>query len=187
MSQAQAQPGQEAATAWGVMATFEGPDELLSAAAKVRDAGFRHFDVHTPYPVHGMDQAMGLGRSRLGWIVLASGLAGAAAGMWLQWYTQVVNYPLITGGKPYFMWQSFLVVTFEVMVLFAAFGALIGMLALNGLPQWYHPALKSDPFLRASDDGFFMIIEARDEKFDLQRTQEFLTGIGGSDIVVLEE
>jgi hypothetical protein len=172
---------------WGVLAEFEGPDELLYAAAAVRDAGFRRFDVHSPYPIHGMDQAMGLGRSPLGWIVLAAGLAGAAGGMALQWYTNAWDYPLITGGKPYFAWQAFLVVTFELMVLSAAFGAVIGMLALNGLPQWYHPTLKHDPFFGASDNRFFLVIEATDGKFDRTRTAEFLMEIGGRDVAILEE
>ncbi len=174
-------------SAYGVIAEFDGPDELLDAAAQARDRGYRSFDVHSPFPIHGMDGAMGLRRSRLGWIVFIAGAIGAASGMGMQWFCAAYDYPILTGGKPFFSWQAFIPITFEMMVLFAAFGAVIGMLLLNGLPQWYHPTLKHSPFARASDDGFFLVIEASDPMFHMEQTPAFLTRIGGKEIGLLEE
>lgn len=172
---------------FGVAALFDGPDKLLAAVRRVSLAGYRKFDVHTPFPVHGMDEAMGLKRSKLGWIVFLCGAAGAALAMGMQWYISAVDYPLIKQGKPYFAWQAFIPVTFELMILFAAFGAVIGMIALNGLPRWYHPTLKSDGMARLADDGFYIVIEAADVQFDSGRTVEFLASIGSTSVVALEE
>lgn len=186
MSQAVTQPQVVAPEVFGVMAEFDGPEALLAAAARVRDAGHRRFDVHTPYPVHGMDQAMGLGRSKLGWIVLAAGTIGALTGLGLQWYANTHAYPLITGGKPYFSWQAFMPVIFEMGVLFASFGAVIGMLAMNGLPAWYHPTLKSPRFLERNPHGFFLVVEARDARFDAAKVKALLEAAGGKEVVELE-
>jgi hypothetical protein len=172
---------------YGVVGEFAGPDALLEAAGRVREEGYRQFDVHTPFPVHGMDRAMGLGRSKLGWIVLISALSGAVVAMMMQWYCNAYDYPLITQGKPYFSWPAFLIITFELTVLFGAFGAVMGMIALNGLPQWYHPTLKYERFLRFSNDRFLLVIEAADEKFEPTRTAAFLTDIGASHVTALEE
>lgn len=178
---------QVAEVTWGLAAEFAGPESLKKAAKKVRLAGYKKFDVQTPFPVHGMDDAMGLGRSHLGWLVLICGISGAAFALWMQWYVNVFDYPLITQGKPYFSWQAFLVVMFELMVLFSAFGAVVGMIAINGLPQWYHPTLKSDALARVTDDKFFLIIEAVDGKFDQTATAEFLRSIGARSITVLTD
>ena len=175
------------ATIAGVLAEFGGADALRLAAAKVRKAGYRKFDVFTPYPVHGMDDAMGLGRSPLGWIVLICGMAGAVAALLLQWYANAYDYPLVLSGKPYFAWQPFLVVVFEVMVGAGAFGAIIGMLALNGLPRWHHPLFESENFSRAMDDGFFLFIEGTDKQFDEVRTSKFLSDIGGKSVETVRE
>lgn len=172
---------------WGIIAEFDGPESLIEAAAQARAAGYRRFDVYSPFPVHGMDAAMGLGRSRLGWIVFACGAIGAIAAMGLQWYCAAVDYPILTAAKPYFSWQAFVPVTFELMVLFASFGAVIGMLILNGLPQWHHPVFNHQAFARASDDGFFLAIEADDPQFDVEKTGAFLSEIGGKAVTVLEE
>ena len=171
----------------GVLAEFGGADALLAAAAKVRTAGYRQFDVCSPYPVHGMDQAMGLGRSPLGWIVLGCGISGAAAAMLLQWYANAYDYPLVVSGKPYFAWQPFLVVVFEVMVGASAFGAILGMLVLNRLPRWHHPLFENANFARASDDGFFLYINATDGEYQLEKTEALLADIGGKSIARIEE
>ncbi|GMU24316.1 MAG: hypothetical protein AMXMBFR13_43900 [Phycisphaerae bacterium] len=170
----------------GLIAEFAGPDKLLAAAKQVRRAGYRAFEVYSPYPIHGMDEAMGLGRSKLGWIVIIAGAAGAAGAYGLQYYTSVVDYPLITAGKPYNSWQAFLPVIFELGVLLASFAAVLGMLALNGLPRWYHPVLKHAPFVRASDDGFFLTVDASDARFNINETAELLERAGGRNVAPLE-
>lgn len=171
---------------WGLLAEFDSDTALVAAARAVREAGFRRWDTHSPFPIHGMDRAMGLGRSPLGKIVFVAGLLGAATGMGLQWFANAYDYPLITQAKPYFSWQAFVPVTFELMVLFAAFAAVFGMFLLNGLPQWYHPALKSDHFARASNDGFFLVIEAADKHFDPQQTRRLLEANGAVVVTELE-
>jgi hypothetical protein len=166
----------------GLIAEFAGPDQLLQAARRVRDAGFRCFDVHAPYPIHGMDAAMGLGRSQLGWIVGGAGLVGVLVAIGLQYYPSVIEYPLITGGKPYDSWPLFVPIIFELGVLFAGFAAVLGMFALTNLPQWYHPTLKHRPFLEATDNKFFLAIEAEDPHYDESETKQLMYEIGGSDI-----
>jgi hypothetical protein len=175
-----------AAHTWGLLAQFDSPGAILRAAREVRDAGYNKFDVHTPFPVHGMDAAMGLGRSHLGWIVSAGALAGGLTAIGLQYYVGW-DYPLVHQGKPPFAWQPFVIVTFELTVLFSSFAAVIGMLALNGLPQWYHPALKSQTFAKASNDRFMISIEAKDPKFNSITTREFLASLGAVTVEDLTE
>ena len=174
------------ATSWGLLAEFESPGAILAAAGAVRRAGYKRFDVYTPYPVHGMDGAMGLSRSGLGWIVSAGAAAGALTGLLLQVYVNW-EYPLIHQAKPYQSWPAFLIVTFELSVLFAAFAAVGGMIVLNGLPCWYHPTLKSQRFARVGDNRFYLTIETADEKYDAAKTRELLQSIGASAIEELEE
>lgn len=171
---------------YGVIAEFGGADELLRAATLVRDAGYTRWDVHSPFPIHGMDDAMGLSRSPLGWIVAAGGLVGTVGGIGLQLWTSAVSYPLITAGKEYASWQAFVPVTFECGVLVASFAALLGMIWLNGLPRWYHPTLKHEPFQFCSDNRFFLVIESTDPNFDRGKVEELLRSIGGKDVSVLE-
>lgn len=172
-------------TTWGMLAQFDSPGAILRAAREVRKAGYKHFDVHTPFPVHGMDTAMGLGRSHLGWIVAAGAFAGAMTAIGLQYFVGW-DYPLVHQGKPPFAWQPFVVVTFELAVLFSSFAAVIGMFALNGLPQWYHPTLKSATFARASNDRFMLSIEAQDPKFNPQTTRALLESLGAITVEELE-
>ena len=171
---------------YGLLAEFKTPAEIYEAAAQVKEKGYRHFDCHTPFPVHGMEKAMGLGDSHVGWIVLFSGMTGGALGLLLQWWTSAVDYPLIIGGKPFFSYQAFVPVTFELTILLSAFGAVFGMLALNRLPRLYHPVFKVPEFRRASDDRFFISIEARDPRFDLEETRQFLEGLGAEQVTELE-
>lgn len=169
----------------GVLARFANPAELIEAAKKIRDAGYEKFDCHSPFPIHGMDDAMGLKRSPLGYIVGAMTVTGATVGMVLQYWIAAVDYPLIISGKPFFSWQAFIIVTFALFVLFGAFGAVFGMFHLNRLPRFHHPVFYSDKFTRATDDAFYVSIEADDEQFDETKIQEFLSSIGGTDVELL--
>ena len=171
----------------GALARFESSADLLSAAKKVREAGYRKFDCHSPFPIHGMDAAMGLKRSPLGWIIGLAAAIGAGGGLALQWWTSTVELPLVISGKPFFSYQAYVPITFGLGVLLSAFAAVVGMLALNGLPRWHHPIFFSDRFSRFSDDGFFVSIEAGDPKFDAGATTKFLESIGGRDTELLRE
>ncbi len=166
----------------GALARFANPAELIEAAKKVRDAGYEKFDCHSPFPIHGMDDAMGLKRSPLGYIVGGMTLTGATVGMTLQYWIAAIEYPLVISGKPFFSWQAFVIVTFALFVLFGAFGAVFGMLHLNRLPRLHHPVFYSDKFAKVTDDAFYVSIEAEDEKFDDKKIQEFLSSIGGTDV-----
>jgi hypothetical protein len=166
----------------GVLARFANPAELIEAAKKVRDAGYEKFDCHSPFPIHGMDDAMGLKRSPLGYIVGGMTVTGAIAGMSLQYWVAAIEYPLVISGKPFFSWQAFFIVTFALFVLFGAFGSVFGMLHLNRLPKLHQPLFYSEQYSKVTDDAFFVSIEVEDSKFDEKRTQEFLASIGGSDV-----
>lgn len=171
---------------YGALAEFDTAPAIYHACEKVRDAGFRTWDAHTPFPVHGLEKAMGLKPSRLPWIVLVTGLTGAACGMLLQWWTSAVDYPLVISGKPYFSWQAFVPVTFELGVLFGALGAVLGMFGLNRLPQYFHSLFRSRRFERVTDDKFFVSIEAGDPKFDPEKTVAFLREIGATHVELIE-
>ncbi|PJA26837.1 MAG: DUF3341 domain-containing protein [candidate division Zixibacteria bacterium CG_4_9_14_3_um_filter_46_8] len=165
-----------------MIAEFEGPAALIKAAEKIRDAGYMSFDCHSPFPIHGMDKAMGLKRSPLGWIVGMMAIVGGSGAFLLQWWTSAVNYPLIVAGKPFFSFQAYVPVTFGLAVLFGAVSAVLGMLILNKLPRPFHPAFNSSNFIKFSTDGFFVSIEASDPKFDKTESHEFLRSIGGRNI-----
>lgn len=171
---------------YGVLGRFAGPRELYQACEAVRDAGYRRFDAHCPFPVHGLAGAMGLRGSRLPWIPLVTGLAGAAGGLLLQWWVSVKAYPLAISGKELFSWPAFVPVTFELGVLGAALGAVIGMLALNQLPMLHHPLFRSTAFERATDDGFFISIEAWDPKFDPREAARLLERLGAVGVELIE-
>jgi molybdopterin-containing oxidoreductase family membrane subunit len=162
----------------GLLGEFPDPTALYRACEHVRDAGYSRWDAHSPFPVHGLERAMGLGRSRLPWIVLVLALGGAVAGFALQAWVHSFEYPLVISGKPYFAWQAYVPVTFELAVLGGALGAVLGMLALNQLPRHHHPVFGSERFERASDDRFFISIEARDPRFDAGSTPRLLAEAG---------
>jgi hypothetical protein len=170
---------------YSVLAEFNSPAELLHAAEKVRDAGYRKFDCHSPFPVHGMDAAMGLKRSKVGYIAGICGLCGGCFAMWLQWWTSTVDYPLVISGKPFFSFPAYIIVTFGLTILFAALGAVIGMLHLNRLPMWFHGLFYSENFKRFSDDAFFVSIDADDSRFDVDQARALLESIGGRNIEVV--
>ena len=171
---------------FGVLAEFEGPGPLLNGCEQVRDAGYTKWDAHSPYPVHGLDRAMGMKPSVLPWIVLVLGLGGAAGAMLLQWWVSTTAYPLVISGKPFFSWQAFVPVTFEVGVLIAAVGAVVGMLALNQLPMHFHPLFSSKRFERATDDAFFISVESWDPRFDAQATAKLLEQAGASNVELVD-
>lgn len=174
-------------TIHGILAEFATPADLYHAAEKVRDAGYQKWDTHSPFPVHGMEDAMGFGRTKLPVLVALMAFTGAGLAMLMQWWISAVDYPLVVQGKPYFSWQAFVPVTFELGVLFSAFTALIGMLAMNGLPRWHHPLFKKERFLSSSDDRFFVYIESQDGKFDPDATRGLLEKAGASSIELVEE
>lgn len=172
---------------FGIIAEFESPQSIYKASERIRDAGFKRWDTHTPFPVHGLEDAMGLPASKLPWIVLVMALSGASGAFLLQTWVHTSAYPLVIAAKPYFAWQAFVPVTFEVGVLFGALGAVFGMLGLNRLPQYYHPVFRSERFARATDDRFFVSIEASDPKFDPSGTAKFLNELGATHVELVED
>ncbi len=171
---------------YGLLAEFATPADLYHACERVRDAGFTRWDAHTPFPVHGLESAMGLRRSPLPWIVLVMGLAGAALGFGLQWWVHARAYPLVISGKPYLSWPAFIPITFEVAVLFAALGAVVGMLGLNRLPMHHHPLFHSRVFERVTDDAFFISIESWDPRFEPAAARTLLESLGARSVELLE-
>ncbi len=162
---------------FGLLAEFKTPGELYHACEKVRDAGFTRWDAHSPFPVHGLEKAMGLPVSPLPYICFAAGMVGAASALTLQWWTSSVGYRMVISGKPFFSWPAYIPITFELGVLFGALGAILGMLALNQLPRHHHALFSSQRFARASDDRFFISIESSDPRYDEAATQQFLQGL----------
>ncbi|MCS6989246.1 MAG: DUF3341 domain-containing protein [Chloroherpetonaceae bacterium] len=170
----------------GVVAEFDNPAALLEAAEKIRDAGYQRFEVYSPFPIHGMDDAMGLKRSPLGYIVFGFGSIGTMGALLLQWWTSAVDYPIVYSGKPYFALPAFVPITFELTVILSAFTAMVGMFALNRMPRFFHPMFYSENFCKkGSDDGFFAAIFAWDKKFDVREVKRFLQSIGGKNIEIL--
>jgi hypothetical protein len=172
---------------YGVVAEFESAEALVEAVRAARARGFAHLDAYTPFPVHGLDEALGLDRSGLGWIVLVMGVVGAGCALLLQWWTGAVASPLVIAGKPLFAFEFSIPVTFELTVLFAAFGAVVGMLALNGLPRFYHPVFQHPRFSRAMDDRFLLAIERGGADFDAKAAAAMLRSVGGRNAEVIAE
>jgi hypothetical protein len=175
-----------AAQPHGLIATFDTAPDVYHAAEKVRDAGYKSWDCITPFPLHGLDKAMGVKRSNVPRFSLAGGIIGFCTGMSMIWFMNAFDYPLVVGGKPYFSPMFAFPVSYELTILFTAFATIGGMFFLNGLPMHYHPVLKHDDIHRAMDDRFFIVIEASDPKFDGARTRALLEKAGGKDIKELE-
>ncbi len=174
---------------YGAAAEFPTAATLFTAAERVRDEGFKRWDVHSPFPIHGMDKAMGLGKSWLSAPVLLGGIAGLLTATVLTMYPALIEYKTVVNGKPtdFFTVPAFMPIMFELTILFSAFTAFFAMLAFNQLPKWYHPMFNWDRFVRVTDDGFFLVIEARDPKFAETRTRDFLEKIGGKHVTLVEE
>ena len=172
---------------YGLVAAFDTTPDFYHACEKVRDAGFSQWDALTSFPVHGLDAAMGVRRSKVPRFSLVGGLTGFCTGMSLIWWTGASEYPLIVGGKPYFSPMFAFPISYELTILFTAFATIIGMFILNKLPMHYHPVMKAPQFVRASDDRFYIVIEANDPKFNPAQTRALLQQIGGKDIAEIEE
>ncbi|TVQ30663.1 MAG: DUF3341 domain-containing protein [Phycisphaeraceae bacterium] len=173
---------------WGMTAEYESPAAIYHAAERFRDAGYAKWDVYAPIPIHGIDQAMGLKPSKVGWFVAVGAIVGVSGGLLMQWFMNAFAYQINVAGKPLFAWEQFMPVTFELGILFSATMALLAMLTLNGLPRWNHPLFGHDRFLRVSDDRFMIVVESKDPKFDAEATRRLLEECGGTHIeTVVEE
>ena len=170
---------------FGLLAEFETPEELLAACEKVRDNGFKVADAYAPYPVHGLTEAMGFPKTRVPLICLTCGIIGGLSGFFMQIYAQWLSYPLILAGRPLFAWQSYIPISYECTILFAAYSAGLSMLALNGLPKPYHPLFNVPSFQMASKDRFFVCIEAADSKFSMDETRKFLEDLNPVEVSVV--
>ncbi|HCR31676.1 MAG TPA: DUF3341 domain-containing protein [Opitutae bacterium] len=180
---------------YGLIAKFDSPADIMHAAEKVRDAGYKNWDVITPFPIHGMDAAMGLKRSLVGRFTIVGGTIGITTGMLMIWFTGgselslpfMEGYKLIVGGKPFFSPQFAFPVSYELTILFSAFASIGGMFILNRLPRHHHPFLKYKDVAKGTDDSFFLYIENVDPQFDEEKTRSFLDGLSSGEVRELED
>jgi hypothetical protein len=178
--------GSQGAQSYGLLAEFKTPRDLYHACEKIRDAGYSRWDAHAPFPIHGLERAMGLATSPLPFIVFGGAMIGAASAFYLQVWIAGTASRLVISGKPFFSWPAFIPITFEVGVLFGSLSALIGMLAINELPRLHHSLFNSARFERASNDRFYVSIEARDPMFDAETTRAFLQGLHAEAVEMVE-
>ena len=180
-------PSPQAPGIYGLLAEFKTADDLLSAAGRTYREGYRAIDAFSPVPIHGLAEAMGQNDRTISKIVLGGGLMGCLGGYSLAYWTSAIDYPLNIGGRPLHSWPAFIVPTFETTILLAAISAVVGMLALNGLPMPYHPVFNVKRFREhASSDALFLVIEAADGKFDRVSTRKFLESLGATEINEVE-
>jgi len=172
---------------YGILAEFENPGALYHAAQDVHNEGYRRFDTYSPFPIHGMDKAMGLGNSKVGYLTLGGGFFGLALATWLQWWTGAIVYPINVSGKPLFAIEPSIPIMFELTILFAAAATVGGMLVMNGLPRPFNPLFYSERFQKVTDDGFFLAVAANDKKFNLVETRTFLERMGAVHIEVIKD
>src|SRR5262245_58288573 len=171
---------------FGLLAEFDDHEKLLAAARRAYSEGYRRMDAYSPFPISGLAESLGRRGTAVPLIVLLGGMASGLGGYFMQWYAMVRDYPLNVGGRPLHSWPAFIPITFELTVLGGALAALVAMLALNKLPQPYHPVFNAPEFGRASQDRFFLCIEAADPKFKTAETRAFLQGLGPEKIVEVE-
>ena len=162
----------------GVLAEFETPTDLLRAAEQIRAAGYRRWDAHTPFPIHGLERAMGIKDTGLGWIVFVCGTTGCLFGVWMQWWMNAIDYPIVISGKPLWSLPANVPVIFELTILFSAVSAFFGMFVLNGLPKLYHWVFFDERFEGATDNRYFISVDSSDPKFDSTDTQALLEALG---------
>lgn len=163
---------------YGLLAEFDSPTALVKAAETTRDAGYKKIDAYSPLPIEGLAEAIGFHHDMVPLVTLIGAIIGGTTGYLMQYWINVINYPLNIGGKPFHSWPSFIIVTFEMTILFGGISAVFGMLALNGLPMPYHPVFNVARFAMASKDRFFLIVFSSDKKYDDVKTREFLEGLG---------
>ena len=168
---------------YGMMAEFDTPVALVEAAKRTYQAGYKRIDTYTPFPVEGLAEEIGFHRDEVPLVVLIGGIVGGLTGYLMQYWMSAVAYPLNIGGKPYHSWPAFIVITFEMTILFAGISAVFGMLALNGLPMPYHPVFNVKRFEQASRDRFFLVIQTRDPKFDLDDVWNFLQRLHPREVI----
>src|SRR6267143_4389735 len=171
---------------YGIMAEFDNPSALVAAARQTHQAGYRRINGYSPYPIEELTEAIGFTRTTLPLIVLMGGILGGVGGFFMQYWMEVIDYPLNVGGKPYNSWPAFIPITFECTVLLAAFSAVLGMLVLNKLPQPYHPVFNAPNFALATRDRFFLVIEANDPRFSHDETTHFLETVGARNVSDVE-
>jgi len=170
---------------YGLIAEFDDPNSLVLAAHRAHDEGYRRMDAYSPFPIEELHEALHMHDMRLPFIVLIGGLVGGIGGYVLQWWTSAVNYAVNVGGKPFHSWPAFIPITFECTILGASLSAVFGMLALNGLPQPYHPVFNVPRFALASRNQFFLCIESKDPKFELEKTRRFLDSLGPREVTTV--
>jgi hypothetical protein len=171
---------------YAVMGEFAEPEDLVEAGRRIRAMGYTKIDAMTPFPVHGIDEAIGVPYSKIGWIAVCGALAGITTAQVLIYYVGKIDYPLIIGGKPLFDFTYSIPPTFELAVLFTAITTFLCTWALSGLPRLYHPSMNYRSAHRASDDRFLLVVEADDPKFDAQKTAQDMRGVGANDVEVVE-
>jgi hypothetical protein len=171
---------------YGVVAEFDAAETLIAAALKTVAEGYRKLEAYSPFPIEGLDEALGFHRSRVPLITLIGGIVGGVGGFFMQWFAAVIHYPTNIGGRPLNSWPAFIPVTFELTILCAAIATVLGMLGLNGLPMPYHPLFNVKSFERASRDRFFLCIESKDPKFDREGTKRFLESLNPKGVYDVE-
>lgn len=180
-------PSTESIALHGLLAEFATPEEVVEAAERAYAEGYRSMDAYSPFPVDGLAEALGYQRNWVALVVLIGGISGACLAFFMQWYTSVIDYPIIVGGRPYNTWPSFVVIMFELTILGASTLAVVGMLGMNGLPRPYHSVFNAPNFALASNDRFFLCIQADDPKFELGETRRFLDSLNPHVISEVEQ
>jgi hypothetical protein len=171
---------------YGLLAEFDTATQMVDAATKIRDAGYTKTDAFSPFPLHEIDEALGIKRSILPYMVFCGGVIGLLSGLGLQYFVHVIDYPINVGGRPYFSLPSFVPAMFELTILFAAFTAVFGMLFLNGLPQPYHPVFNVPRFALATREKFFLLIESIDPQFKYEETKRLMESLDPQEVFDVE-